>query len=144
MAAYSVTARSRAPREQVFALLADATTWPRWAGPFIFRGWFERQGDPPPGGVGAIRRLGLGPASSREEIVEYAAPATLAYTILSGLPVREYRATVRLTAEAGGTRIDWTGEFRPLVPGTARLLRGFLTGMIGRFARGLAAAAEEA
>lgn len=142
-ASYLVSARSAAPRERVFALLADATSWPRWAGPLIVRGWFEREGDPPPGGVGAIRRLGLGAASSREEIVVYEPPARLEYTILSGLPVRGYRATVQLSRDGAGTRIDWSGRFEPLLPGTGGLLQRFLVGMIGRFARGLAAAAEE-
>lgn len=142
MGSYAVTARSRAPREQVFRLLADATSWPRWAGPLIVRGWWEREGQPPPGGVGAIRRLGFGAASSREEIVAYDPPASLGYRILSGLPVRDYLATVRLTPEGDGTRIDWSGQFRPLVPGTGGLLRAFLVAMLGRFARGLAAAAE--
>ena len=35
---------------------------------------WEREGDPAPGGVGAIRRLGRAPAFSREQIVEYERP----------------------------------------------------------------------
>src|SRR3954467_6023983 len=44
-------------------------------------GWGGR-GEGGPGGVGAIRRLGLGALSSRKEIVEYAAPRLLAYAFL--------------------------------------------------------------
>jgi len=139
---YAVTARSRAPQERVFALLADATSWPRWAGPLIVRGWWEREGEGAAGGVGAIRRLGLGAASSREEIVTFDPPRSLSYRVLSGLPVRDYLATVQLAADGDATRIDWTGHFRPLVPGTGGLIRAFLLVMIGRFTRGLAAYAE--
>ena len=52
----SVTGRSDAPPEKVFALLEDATTWKDWTRFPIAR--YEREGDPPPHGVGAIRNLG--------------------------------------------------------------------------------------
>ena len=55
---------------------------------------WEREGDPAPGGVGAVRKLGRWPAFTREEITEYAPPHHLAYAILSGLPVRGYHADV--------------------------------------------------
>lgn len=142
MTSYSVTARSAAPRETVWRLLEDVTGWPRWAGRIILRGWWEREGDPPPGGVGAIRRLGFGIVSSREQIVERVPPERQVYTLLFGLPVRGYRATVRLTEDGGGTRIDWSGEFEPMIPGTGAATRGFLTRLVGGFARSLAAAAE--
>ncbi len=139
---YEVQARSAAPPEKVFALLADGAGWSRWAGPVVVRSWWEREGDPAPGGVGAIRRLGLRSVGSREEIVGYDPPRHLAYTLLSGLPVRDYRADVRLEPEGSGTRIVWTGTFRPKVPGTAGALRLFLRATVGGFARRLARVAE--
>lgn len=142
MTTYLVKARSAASPEQVFRLLADATSWPEWAGPVVPRGWWEREGSPAPGGPGAIRRLGLGPVSSREEIVDYDPPYLLSYRLIFGLPVRGYSATVRLAPEGGGTAIEWSGRFEPLVPGTGAALRRCLLLLIGRFARGLAAAAE--
>src|SRR3954454_18964987 len=104
VSSYEVTEVSSAPPDKVFALLADGAGWSKWAGAMIVRSWWEREGDPAPGGVGAIRALGLGRIGSREEIVAYAPPHHLDYTILSGLPVRGYRADVRLTPEGGGTR----------------------------------------
>jgi hypothetical protein len=135
---YEVTGHSTAATEQVFDLLADGAGWSRWAGPMIVKSWWEREGTPAPGGVGAIRALGMNRVGSREEIVAYDPPTHMAYTILSGLPVRDYRADVRLTPDGGGTRISWSGTFTPKVPGTGPLLRLFLLTTIGSFVRRLA------
>ena len=140
-ASYEVTARSAAAPEKVFALLADGAGWSRWGGPMIVRSWWEREGSPEPGGVGAIRRLGLGKASSREEIVEYDAPRHLAYVWLTSFPVRDYRADVRLEPDGTGTRVVWSGSFRPAFPGGAVMSR-VLGRTVGGFAKRLAAEAE--
>ena len=142
MATYEVSARSAAPPERVFALLADGAGWSRWAGAMIVRSWWEREGSPEPGGVGAIRRLGLGKLSSREEIVEYDAPRHLAYTWLTKFPVRDYRADVRLEPDGSGTRIVWGGSFRPAFPGGAVVMRRFFLTAVGGFTKRLAAEAE--
>jgi|SRR5205823_12439942 len=142
MATYEVTARSAAAPEKVFALLADGAGWAEWAGPMVVRSWWEREGEPRPGGIGAIRRLGLGKASSREEIVAYDAPHHLAYTWLTRFPVRNYRADVRLEPDGTGTRIVWGGTFTPAFPGGGALMRRFFLGTLGGIARRLAARAE--
>jgi uncharacterized protein YndB with AHSA1/START domain len=139
---YEVTARSAAPPERVFALLADATSWPRWAGPVIGRAGWEREGSPPPGGVGAIRKLGRPPIFAREEVVAYEPPTHHAYTILSGNPVRNYRADVHLVPDGDGTRITWRATFDPLVPGTGAMLNALYRRLIGGTAKRLAAYAE--
>src|SRR3954454_5240086 len=144
MASYRVVGHSTAAPETVFAVLADGAGWSRWAGPMIVRSWWEREGTPAPGGVGAIRALGTKHVGSREEIVAYDPPGHLAYTILSGLPVRDYRADVRLSPESAGTRIVWGGTFTPKLPGTGRLLRRFMLTTIGSFSRRLAKEAERA
>ena len=141
---YEVSAFSKAPPEKVFAIVADGAGWSRWAGPVVVRSWWEREGEPAPGGVGAIRALGLPRIGSREEIVAYEPPRHLGYVILSGLPVRSYRADVRLTAEDGGTRIVWGGTFVPKLPGTGPVLRRFLLGTVGGFTKRLARYAERA
>jgi uncharacterized protein YndB with AHSA1/START domain len=139
---YDVTARSSASPERVFALLADGAGWSRWAGPMVVRSWWEREGEPAPGGVGAIRRLGLRRLSSREQIVDYAPPRRLAYTWLARFPVRDYRADVQLSPDGGGTLISWRGEFRPAFPGGAAVMRRFFLATVGGFAQRLAREAE--
>ena len=138
---YEVSARSAAPPERVFALLADAPGWKRWAGPMVVQSWWEREGTPAPGGVGAIRRLGLGRAGSREEIVAYDPPSHLAYTWLTRI-VRDYRSDVRLEPDGDGTRIVWSGQFTPTMLGPGPVMRRFFHATVGGFARRLARHAE--
>jgi uncharacterized protein YndB with AHSA1/START domain len=140
---YEVTARSSAPPERVFELLADATSWPRWAGPVIAQGSWEREGDPAPGGIGAIRKLGRWPMFGREQVVVSDPPSHHAYTMLSGNPVSNYRADVALTPDGGGTLITWSATFEPRIPGTGRLLERVYRALIGSFAHRLARYAEQ-
>lgn len=140
---YSLSATSSAPIETVFDVLADARRWKEWT--FVQRSDVERQGDPPPFGVGTIRRLGTGPGGSREEVVVYEPPRRYSYTMLSGLPVRSYRADVELTSRAdGGTDISWSGGFeRPVIPGTGGLFLWMMRRMVKGFANGLSRRAEQ-
>jgi hypothetical protein len=77
---------------------------------------------------------------SREEVVEYDRPNHLAYVIVSGQPVREYRADVSLLPSGGGTDIRWEATFLPRLPGTGRLVSWYLAKIVGGLARNLAAA----
>ena len=136
---YEVVEHSAAPPDRVYDLLADATAWPRWASPTIAEGSWERVGDPPPAGVGAIRRVGRRPVFGREEILVADRPTHHAYRLVGGPnPVRHYRADVRFEPEGTGTRITWRGEFDPLVPGTgallARVYRSFIAGLARKLA----------
>lgn len=139
---YQVTATSAASPQRVFDVLADASTWKEWAGPLVLQSWWEREGSPAPGGVGAIRRLGMRGASSREEIVAYDPPTHLAYTWLTRV-VRDYRADVRLEPDGAGTRIVWSGSFTPTMLGPGPVMRRFFSTTVGGFARRLAARAEQ-
>ena len=143
LCSYEVSARSAAAPERVFELLADAMSWALWAGPLVGHASWEREGDPAPGGVGAIRKLGRWPVFGREEIVVSEPPSHHGYTTLSGNPVRNYRADVRLTPDGDGTLIAWSATFDPLVPATGRLLEATYRRLIGSFARRLATYAEQ-
>ena len=143
VSAYEFKVSSSAPREAVFAVLADATRWHEWAGSMISVSEWEREGDPAPGGVGAVRRLGRSPAFAREQILEYDPPHHLAYTIVRGMPVRGYHADIDLlAASAGGTTIRWSGAFEPKVPGTGALLAAVLGRIVHGYATSAAAEAE--
>jgi uncharacterized protein YndB with AHSA1/START domain len=135
------SARSSAPREAVWALVADATSWSDWGG------WssaeLEREGTPPPGGVHAIKKLKRFPTTTVEEVTVFEPPARLVYEMRSGLPLRGYRGEVTLTdAEGGGTDIRWRSEFEPKVPGTGGFYRRILSRFIADTVKRLAAAAE--
>jgi uncharacterized protein YndB with AHSA1/START domain len=138
-----VEAHSAAPPETVFAVLADAPRWQEWAGPTVFRSSWEAGS--PAGGVGAVRRLGLGPMSSREEIVEHDPPHRLAYLLRSGEGLHHYRASVDLLAQPdGGTHIVWSGGVDTTVPGLGPFLLVVFRRLVGGFATRLARQAERA
>jgi uncharacterized protein YndB with AHSA1/START domain len=138
---FEVVRRSPAAPEAVFAVLADGSRWSEWAGPLVRRSAWDREGAPEPGGVGAVRRLGSAPFFSREKIVEYDPPRHLAYVLLSGMPVRDYRSDVDLTPDGAGTEIRWRSSFAPRIPGTGPLVRAVMAAIVGGFARRLAKAA---
>jgi uncharacterized protein YndB with AHSA1/START domain len=135
------TAWSAAPPASVFGLLVDGSTWPTWSGhdaaELVERG--EGDGD----GVGAVRVLHRGRTRSRERIVELVPDRRLGYVLISGLPLRDYRANVDLTPERGGTAIRWSSEFEPQRPGTGWLYRFALNRFMGTAAEALAARAAE-
>jgi len=135
------TARSAASAEAVFDVIADGARWHEcmW---FVPRSVVEREGDPPPDGVGSIRRFGLGPVASREEITVFERPHRLAYVARSGLPVRSYRAEVELMpADGGGTTVRWRGELEP-IRGTGAVMTVVFRRLLRSLARAAARHAE--
>lgn len=120
--------------EVVWSLVADASGWQRWS-PMDESG-LEQPGSPEADGVGAIRRFRTGRIVSREQVIAFEGPRRLAYTLLSGLPLRDYRADVLLTPSPSGTRVEWKSQFRAKVFGTGWIY-GF---MLRRFLRQLLAA----
>lgn len=121
MITISADADSTAPIDVVWAALVDTRSWPTWAPQD--EAWLDREGSPDPEGVGAVRRFRTGRWLVREEVVAFDPPHDFSYRLLSGLPLRDYVATVRLDERAGGTRITWRATFRPTYPGTGPLLR---------------------
>jgi uncharacterized protein YndB with AHSA1/START domain len=135
-----VTAHSAASPEQVWRLLADVTTWPRWSG-FDECG-YAREGSPAPHGLGAVRRMRAGRLRSRETVLAFTPPEHFAYDYVGSLPVRDYRADVRLTREGSGTVITWSSTFVPKIPLTGPLLRRGLDRVVRDVSTRLARAAE--
>jgi len=136
-----ISTSSAAPPARVWALLADARGWPEWT-PFD-GATLEREGSPAADGVGAIRRFTAGKRVTRECVVAFEPPHWFAYQLLSGLPIRDYRADVTLQpAGDGGTTIRWQSRFEPLVPGMGWLVRRRLEAFIADVAERLARRAE--
>ena len=55
---------------------------------------------------------------NREEVTVFDPPNDFGYTMLAGLPLRDYQARVRLSDDGEGTEIRWHVEFDPKLPGT--------------------------
>jgi uncharacterized protein YndB with AHSA1/START domain len=143
LSTYEFTVASAASPELVFEVLADAPRWREWAGFTVAVSEWEREGEPAPGGVGAIRKMGRWPVFGREQITEYDPPNHLGYTILSGPPVRGYHADIDLVpVEGGGTTIRWAGAFEPKVPGTGTVLEALLGRIVLGYGRAAAKEAE--
>jgi hypothetical protein len=135
---FATERRSAASPDVLFARLAAGDRWSEWAGLFVPRSRWQAPGNPV-GGVGAVRRLGFAPLVSLERIVEHEPNRRLAYVVDSWAPFRDYRAVVDLTPlPDGGTQILWSATFEPRLPGTGRLLRWALSGIVDSFARNLA------
>ena len=138
---FAVEAHSAAAPDTVFAVLADGSRWQEWAGPAVPRSSWAAGS--PAGGLGAVRRLGLGPLSSREEIVEHDPPHRLAYVLRSGEGLHHYRASVDLLPHPdGGTHIVWSGGVDTAVPGLAPVLNAVFRRLVAGFAVRLARQAE--
>ncbi|HEX4245580.1 MAG TPA: SRPBCC family protein [Acidimicrobiales bacterium] len=102
-------ATSAAP-EVVWALVADANRYSQW-GP-----WNDGGYEPPsegPSHKGSVQWFRFGRRTkSVEEILEVEAPRRLVYTVLRGIPVKNYRAEVTLTPTSpAGTSVRWTATW---------------------------------
>ncbi|WP_436771864.1 SRPBCC family protein [Yinghuangia sp. YIM S09857] len=141
MAGYrtEATARSSAPPEAIWALLADGPNWPTWTPIGAYK--LERPGPADRDGLGSIRifstKRPTGTVHLREEIVEFEPGKRLRYVVHSGLPVRGYEGTVELFPDSDGTTITWSSVFEanPLL---GRLVRRSLQGVVEACAKGLA------
>lgn len=122
---------ANAPVETVWSLLGEADRWKEWS--FLTRSDLEREGEPEPDGVGAIRRFTRHGIGSREEVVAWEPPHHLGYVILSGFPVRHYRADVVLEPDRSGTTITWSATFDEKIPGTGAVMTVVLSRLIRKF-----------
>src|SRR3954452_16464127 len=120
---------SSADSHTIYGLLADGATWPVWSGIDSFV--LLEKGPDAPEGIGAVRLFRTGRTKSVERIVELVPDTRFGYALLSGLPLRDYRATVDLTPTAHGTLITWRSRFVAKVPGTGWIFQRAL----GRFIR---------
>lgn len=141
---FEVNRSSAADAATLFRLVSDGARWSDWAKPVIPASSWVTEGDPAPGGVGAIRKLGAGPLGVKEQTTAYEQNRLHAYALLTPGPVNNYRAEVRLTPRAeGGTDIRWTGAFEEKIPGTGKIAQKAFTGLISKIADKLVSAAEK-
>jgi uncharacterized protein YndB with AHSA1/START domain len=115
MPTVSVTRTIPAPAEDVFDLLADHARYDRFRG--IRRSELLTEGEPPPNGVGAMRRVLIGPLRFDEEIKAYERPTKLDYLIVRiNSPYEHEGGLIRLSEATGGTTVEWRSEFHVTVP----------------------------
>lgn len=115
MASFTYVRQAAAPPEVVFDVLTDHRRYTDITP--LRRAELEREGEPAPNGLGAIRVLSALPGPPmREEIIGYEPPTRFSYKILSGLPVRDHVGTVELRPKDGGTEITYAVKTTPTIP----------------------------
>jgi uncharacterized protein YndB with AHSA1/START domain len=136
---------ARATPEAIWELISDANRYPQW-GPWSAAG-YQREGDTSPRGPGAVqwlrssRRAYGRHVTSIERIIEADEGRRLVYTVIGGIPVRNYRAEVTLTPTADGTRIRWAATWDTTLQG--RIVHRGLSKFYPEMMADLLAAAEK-
>ncbi len=106
---------TRAAPEAVWELVANAGLYSEW-GPWS-AGGYENLGDRAPDGAGLIRWFRYGRTTTVEKVLESERARRLVYTVVKGIPVRNYRAEVTLSPEGEGTHIRWSASWDRTLPG---------------------------
>jgi uncharacterized protein YndB with AHSA1/START domain len=114
MASFRYVRQVAAPPEVVFDVLTDHRRYNEITP--VRKAELEREGEPSPNGVGAIRVLTVAGPPMREEVIAYERPQRFSYKILSGLPVRDHVGTVELKATGGGTEMAYAVKTTPTIP----------------------------
>jgi hypothetical protein len=114
VASFTLRESIAAPIEVVFDVLADHQGQ---ADRTLLRSsTLEREGDPPPNGVGAIRRLSLIGPPIREQVTVFEPPHRFTYKMLSGVPVQSHTGTVELAPQDTRTLLIWQIDSVPKFP----------------------------
>ncbi|MGI5215446.1 SRPBCC family protein [Plantactinospora sp. CA-290183] len=139
---YQVAAETSAAPAQVWSLLINAYSWPRWGTVDALLPEQSEQISPDGhDGVGAVRAFRTGRVVTREKIVEMYGNERLVYEGADNPFMNDYRAEISLTGGAGGgTAISWRGSY-DVAFGLHFAFRPMLTRTMRRMVHGLAQAA---
>ncbi|MFN8163523.1 MAG: SRPBCC family protein [Solirubrobacterales bacterium] len=140
MASFTIQRSVTASPETVFDVLTDHRLYAAITP--MRRSALEREGEPAPNGVGAIRVLtSVGPPL-REEVIAYEPPSRFSYKLLSGAPVRDHVGTVELSPEGGGTRMVYAVRTTPTLPYVGAAVVAVVKLAIKSLIKGISAEAE--
>lgn len=140
MASFTLVREVKAPPEVVFDVLTDHRGYAAITP--LRKVELEREGDPAPNGVGAIRALhSVGPPL-REEVLVYEPPERFSYRLLSGAPLRDHLGTVKLEPSATGTTVTYAIRTMPSLPLGGRAVVAVVKLSIQQLLGGIATEAE--
>jgi uncharacterized protein YndB with AHSA1/START domain len=129
-----------APAERVFDALTDHRGYAKMTPMRVST--IEKEGEPAPNGVGAVRKLGLAGPPIVEEVIGYERPTFFSYKVLSGLPVKEQVGEVRLRDVGGRTELSYTVSYTAKIPRTEPVVGVVTRQAIGALVRGIAKSVE--
>ena len=123
---------ARAAPEAVWELIADASSYCEW-GPWSASG-YQDPGDHAPDGAGVVRWLRYGRTTTVERVLESERGRRMVYTVVKGIPVRNYRAEVTLTPDREGTHVRWSARWDRTLAGRVvqRRLRSIYPDVVSR------------
>jgi uncharacterized protein YndB with AHSA1/START domain len=140
MASFTFEREVAAPPETIFQVLTEHHLYAAITP--MRKSVLEREGEPAPNGVGAIRVLtSIGPPL-REEVIAYEPPTRFAYKLLSGAPVRDHVGTVELTPNGAGTRVVYAVHTTPTLPYLGAAVVGVVKLAIKTLINGISAESE--
>ena len=140
MASFTLVREVKAAPEVVFDVLTDHRRYTEITR--LRKTELEREGDPAPNGVGAIRVLRAVGPPIREEVVVYERPSRFSYKVLSGLPLRDHLGTVSLEPSAAGTRVTYALKATPTVPFAGKVVMLALERAVTELLDGVVAESE--
>jgi uncharacterized protein YndB with AHSA1/START domain len=140
VASFTLVREVRAPPETVFDVLTDHRGYSELTP--LRRSALEREGEPAPNGVGAIRVLTAVGPPMREEVIVYERPGRFSYKVLSGLPVRDHVGTASLEANGDGTKVTYALRTTPTVPFAGGIVVLVIKRAITQLLNGVSAEAE--
>jgi uncharacterized protein YndB with AHSA1/START domain len=140
MPSFELERRFEAPADIVWDVLTDHRAYEAWGA--ASKATLETEGTPDVNGVGAVRRLAEGPIAVREKVLEFEPKTRFVYTVLSGPPVRDYRATVRLEPRGTSTMVHWSVSFRGKLPLLGHVMKPVVRHVIGTLMRKAAVESE--
>lgn len=111
MTEFHIQKKFDAPRDKVFAACTDHAGMSEWVeGANVT---VETPGEPAPNGLGAVRKIALGPLAIRERITGWDDRSRMEYVVISGAPLHDHLGVLRFEDDpSGGTRLDYTVRFR--------------------------------
>ena len=131
--------KTNALPQAVWRLVADADSYCRW-GIWSESGWVG-SGPASPGSPGSLRQMRYRRTTIVEQVLEVDGGTRMAYTVVRGIPVRNYKAEVTLTLDGSGTHVRWTADWDDTYLG--RIVHRKLSVLYPEIMRRLVAAAEQ-
>lgn len=140
MASFTLFREVSAAPDVVFDVLTDHRRYAELTP--LRKSVLEREGDPAPNGVGAIRVLSAVGPSLREETIVYERPTRFSYKLLSGLPVRDHVGTVSLEPAGDGTKVTYAVRTHPTLPVVGGVVMALVKQGVTQLLNGISAEAE--
>jgi uncharacterized protein YndB with AHSA1/START domain len=139
MASFRLMREVKASPEVVFEVMTDHRAYAGFTP--MRKSELEREGEPAPNGVGAIRVFHFaGPL--REEVLTYEPSSRYSYTMLSGAPLRDHVGTVELTPNGDTTKVVYAIRTTPTLPLIGPLVMAVVKRVVTQLLNGVATESE--